>query len=52
MSKIQAIQTVAKYIVENELYNFKSLSDEAQKRLKTAFGSTFEIEVNKQLNLM
>ena len=49
MSKSQAIITVVKYIIENELYSFKSLSDNAQKRLIDAYGPTFEEQVNKGL---
>ena len=49
MSLNQAVSTVVEYIVSNELYNFQSLSVEAQERLTTAYGSNFELQVNKTL---
>ena len=49
MSKSQAVITVIEYIIENELYNFKSLSENAQEKLIDAYGPTFEEQVNKGL---
>ena len=49
MSLSQAVNTVVEYIVSNELYNFQSLSMETQERLTTAYGSNFELQVNKTL---
>lgn len=45
----KAVFMVVEYIVSNELYNFQSLSMEAQERLTTAYGSNFELQVNKTL---
>ena len=49
MSLSQAVNTVVEYIISNELYDFQSLSMEAQERLTTAYGSNFETQVNKEL---
>lgn len=45
----KAIIMVVEYIVSNELYNFQSLATETQERLKKAYGSNFETQVNKAL---
>ena len=49
MSKSQAIATVIKYIITNELYSFQSLSEETQKKLVGAYGPSFGKQVNKGL---
>ena len=49
MSKNQAVVKVIEYIIENELYNFKSLSEKAQERLMNAYGANFGEQVNKGL---
>ena len=51
MSLSQAVIIVVEYIIENELYNFKSLSDSTQKRLIDHYGPTFEEQVNLSLGL-
>lgn len=51
MSLSQAVITVINYIIENELYSFKSLSDNAQQRLIEAYGPTFGEQVNRGLGL-
>lgn len=45
----KAVFMVVEYIVSNELYNFQSLANETQERLIKAYGSNFEVKVNKAL---
>lgn len=45
----KAVLMVVEYIISNELYDFQSLSMKAQERLTTAYGSNFELQVNKTL---
>ena len=49
MSLSQAVITVVEYIIANELYNFQSLSEEAQKRLVSVYGPNFGKQVNISL---
>lgn len=44
-----AVIMVVEFIVEHELYNFKSLAEETQERLISAYGSSFEQRVNQSL---
>lgn len=46
-----AVAMVVEYIISNELYNFRSLTTNTQKRLKRAYGSNFETKVNKALGV-
>ena len=48
----KAVLAVARYIISNELYSFKSLSDKTQERLVKRYGSKFEIDVNKAIGLV
>lgn len=45
----KAVFMVVEYIISNELYNFQSLTNETQERLIEAYGSNFEVQVNKAL---
>lgn len=51
ISVSKAVKMVVKYIKENELYSFKSLTEETQAKLLSTYGSNFESKVNNCLNL-
>ena len=46
-----AVSLVVDFIVSTGLYNFKSLADETQAKLISAYGESFENQVNAQLTL-
>lgn len=46
-----AVGLVVEYIVTNGLYSFKSLAEETQQKLISAYGEKFEEKVNSQLVL-
>lgn len=46
-----AVGMVVEYIVTSGLYNFKSLAEETQQALISAYGTGFENLVNKMLVL-
>lgn len=46
-----ATAMVVNYIVTNELYNFKSLTEETQQKLINVYGVDIEHYVNAQLSL-
>ena len=47
----KAIGMVVEYIVYCGLYNFKSLAEETQQKLVSAYGADFEHQVNARLTL-
>ena len=46
-----AVKLVVEYIVSTGLYSFKSLAEETQEKLISAYGLEFESQVNAQLQL-
>ena len=46
-----AVGLVVEYIVTNGLYSFKSLTEDTQRELIKAYGTSFEDQVNAQLIL-
>ena len=46
-----AVTMVTEYIVALGLYSFKSLTEETQRKLISAYGSDFEQKVNAQLTM-
>lgn len=51
VSALSAVAMVVDYIIQADLYNFKSLSEETQARLLNAYGSDFEQKVDCCLGL-